>query len=58
MNDFKWFSIVLIGVSFSMAVMSFAPTPEKELLYACMRFENMMYVDGDCIPQTNEGITE
>jgi hypothetical protein len=58
MSDFKWFSIALIGVFLTIALISFAPTPEKDLLYTCMRFENMMYVDGNCIPQTNEGITE
>lgn len=54
----KWVAIVLMVLGLSIAVVSFAPTPEKELMYTCMQFENMMYVDGDCIPQTNEGITE
>lgn len=54
----KWVAIVLIGLVFSAAVVSFAPTPEKELMHTCMRFENMMYVNGNCIPQTKEGIAE
>ena len=54
----KWVAIVLTAFVFSAAVISFAPTPEKELMYTCMQFENMMYVNGDCIPQTNEGISE
>lgn len=58
MSDFKWFSILLTGLVFSIAAVSFAPTSETELMYTCMQFENMMYVNGDCIPQTNEGISE
>lgn len=58
MSDFKWFSILMTGLGFSLAVMSFAPTPEEDLMYTCMQFENMMYVNGDCIPQTKEGISE
>lgn len=58
MSDAGWRAICIIGVLLTIALISFAPTPEKELMYTCMRFENIMYVDGDCIPKPKEGISE
>lgn len=58
MSDTGWGVICVVGVFLACAIMSFSPTKEKELLYTCMQFENMMYVDGNCIPRTNEVITE
>ena len=58
MSDAGWGAICIIGVLLTISLISFAPTSEKELMHTCMRFENMMYVDRNCIPQTNEGMTE
>lgn len=47
--DFKSFAIGCIATF--LAVIAYVDPPTvTDILETCMRYENMMYVDGDCIP--------
>lgn len=50
--DFKSFAIGCIVTV--LAIIAYAPPTVSDMLETCMRYENMMYVDGDCIPQTEK----
>jgi len=57
MSDFGWYAVMIVGVVFGLALMSFSGSSldsTAERIEACMTAPNMQYVDGDCIPQDSE----